>query len=321
MNDNVLITGICGSGGSYLAEYIVNNHPNYKVHGIARWHSTTNKDNVKSIRDKVIIHECDLLDLASLIRILRTVQPVKIFNLASHANVRVAFDTPLAVINNNVGSTANLLEAIRLECPDTVFQHCSTSEIYGNPLAFPMKESHPSNPVNPYSVSKQAQESLAICYHKAFNLNVVITRAFAYINPRRRDLFATSFAYQIAEIEKGKRDVLRHGNLESVRTLIDVRDMMRAYWLASEKCLFGVPYNIGGKDILSVGDFLNVLIKHAKTYIQCEQDKTLLRPVDVTKQICDTYLFDNLTGFKPEYTLDDSVEFLLNHVRNEVSCN
>lgn len=318
MKGNVLITGICGSGGSYLAEYIIQNHADYVVHGIARWHSTTNKDNLESIRDKVSIHECDLLDLGSIIRILREVKPVRIFNLASHANVRVAFDVPLAVLQNNILSTANLLEAIRLECPETIFQQCSTSEIYGNPLTFPMAETHPSNPVNPYSVSKQTQESLAICYHKAYGLNVVITRAFAYINPRRRDLFATSFAYQIAEIESGKRDILRHGNLESIRTLIDVRDMMRAYWIASEKCFFGVPYNIGGKDVLSVGGFLNVLIKHAKGYIQCEQDPSLLRPVDVTKQICDTSKFDTLTSFKPEYSLDDSVDFLLNHVRKEV---
>lgn len=317
-NKNILITGICGSGGSYLGEYILENHPEYNVHGISRWHSTTNNDNIKNIKNKITIHECDLLDIASIVRILRDIKPIKIFNLASHANVRVAFDTPLAVLNNNVMSTANLLESIRLECPDCVFQHCSTSEIYGNPIIFPMKEDHPSSPVNPYSVSKQTQESLTICYHKSYGLKVVITRAFAYINPRRKDLFATSFAYQIAEIEAKKRILLRHGNLESIRTLMDVRDMARAYWIASEKCVFGEPYNIGGNNVLSVGDFLNILISHAKETIILQQDKKLLRPIDVTKQICDSSKFDNLTGFKPEYTLDDSVEFLLNHCRNEV---
>ena len=315
---NVLITGITGSGGSYLADYIVENHPNVKVFGLHRWHSAGTLNNIAHLKDRVTILECDLLDLSSVIRALKISRPERIFHLASFANVRKCFDTPLAVINNNIMGTANLLEAIRLECPDCVVQICSTSEVYGNPIDFPMTEKHPLLPVNPYSVSKLSQESLAYAYYKSWNIKVVITRMFAYINPRRRDLFATSFAYQIAEIEKGIRNTLHFGNLDSIRTIIDVRDAMRSYWIASEKCNYGTPYNIGGKDVLSVGDFLNKLISHSKVKIECIQDKSLLRPVDVTKQVCDTSKFDILTGFRTQYSLDESIEFLLNHVRKEV---
>lgn len=318
MKEVVFITGISGSGGSYLAEYLVNNHPDVEVHGCTRWHSTTNHDNLLAIRDKITVHECDLNDLASIIRIFRAIKPTKIFNLASHANVRVCFDTPLAVLSNNVNLTANLLEAIRLECPDVIFQHCSTSEVYGNPKVFPMTEDHPTKPVNPYAVSKLAQEALCYAYYQSWSLKIVITRAFAYINPRRRELFATSFARQVAMIEAGKQDTLKHGNLDSIRTLIDVRDVVEAYWIASEKCNYGEPYNIGGKTIITVGQFLNLLVKNAKTYIQCEQDQALIRPVDVTKQIPDVTRFEEATTWQPKYSFEDSVKFLLEHVRNEI---
>lgn len=289
---NILITGISGSGGSYLAEYILANHPECEVYGAHRWHSAGTLDNIKDIKSRINLVECDLLDFSSILNCLYESDPDIIFHLASHANVRKCFDTPLAVINNNIMGTANLLEAIRFfeNLEETrrfdnriILQMCSTSEVYGNPLTFPMKETHPLKPVNPYSVSKLAQESLAYAYNKSWKTNVVITRAFAYINPRRKDLFATSFAIQVAEIEEGIRDYLEHGNLDSIRTLIDVRDMVRAYWIAIEKCEQATPYNIGGVDEISVGEFLDILISKAKVKIEKMVNKNLLRPVDVTK--------------------------------------
>jgi GDPmannose 4,6-dehydratase/GDP-4-dehydro-6-deoxy-D-mannose reductase len=317
--NNILITGITGSGGSYLAEYILKNHPNVDVWGLCRWHSTSSLSNVDQIMDQINLRECDLLDISSIIRVLQECRPRKIFHLAAYANVRKCFDTPLSVVNNNIMGTANLLEAIRMVCPETTLQLCSTSEVYGNPKTTPMTEEHPMQPVNPYAVSKLAQESLGYSYCKSWGLNVIITRMFAYVNPRRRDLFATAFARQVIEIEKGKRDVLTHGNLESVRTLIDVRDAMRSYWLASEYCESGSAYNIGGPDILSVGEFLEKLKSRSTCEIISQQDPNLLRPVDITLQIPETQKFDSATGFKPEYSLEETIDFLLNSIRKEIS--
>lgn len=314
---DVLITGITGSGGSYLAEYILENHPGVNVWGLHRWHSAGTLINICHIKDRIKIIECDLLDLSSVIRALQIVKPERIFHLAAYANVRKCFETPLAVINNNIMGTANLLEAIRLICPGSMIQMCSTSEVYGNPLIFPMTEDHPLKPVNPYSVSKLAQESLAYSYFKSWGLRVIITRMFAYINPRRTDLFASAFARQIVDIEQGNREKLLHGNLESIRNIIDVRDAMETYWIACDKCEPGEAYNIGGKITMSVGEFLEVLKKRAKVLIKTELDSSLLRPVDVTRQIPDTTKFDTLTGWKPKYTLEQSIEFLLNHYRKE----
>lgn len=312
---NVLITGITGSGGSYLAEYIKKYQPSVELSGIHRWHSTTTTDNVKDL--DIDIYECDLLDLSSIIRVLQRVCPDRIFHMASHANVHSCFQIPLAVYQNNVMSTANLFEAVRMTCPRTTIMHCSTSEVYGNPLTTPMLETHPLLPVNPYSASKLSQESLAYAWHQSWGLNIIITRAFAYINPRRKDLFASSFARQIVKIERGEQKVLRHGNLNSVRTLMDVRDMAEAYWVACSKCNYAEPYNIGGTDIMTVGDFLERLIKQAKVPIICEQDKSLLRPKDVTNQVCNSMKFFKATGWKPIYSLEESIDFLLNYYRRE----
>lgn len=325
MKKKILITGITGSGGSYLAEYILSNHPDVEVWGICRWHSTGSMDNISAIRNQINILECDLLDISSIIRALKEIMPYRIFHLAAYANVRKCFDTPLSVVNNNVMGTANLLEAIRLVCPEAVLQMCSTSEVYGNPETFPMTEEHPLKPVNPYSVSKLAQESLAYSYFKSWGLRVITTRMFAYINPRRHDLFASAFAYQIATLEKGilEQDisatgVLVHGNLDSIRTIIDVRDAMEAYWVACDKCTPGEAYNIGGDYTATVGEILDLLINHAKVNIRKELSKDLLRPVDVTKQIPNTTKFFNATNWKPKYTIDKSLQFLLDHCRREV---
>lgn len=315
---NVLVTGITGSGGSYLAQYILDNHPEYNVWGTSRWHSTSVLSNIKDIKDRINVRECDLCDFSSILRLLKECNPCKVFHVAAHANVRASFEIPIAVYYNNVISTINLFEAIKMTCPETVIQLCSTSEIFGNPIEFPMKETHISRPVNVYSASKAAQESLASAYCQSWGLKIVVTRAFAYWNAKRKDLFATAFATQVARIEQGKQDVLYHGNLSSVRQIMNVKDMVRAYWIASEKCEYNTPYNIGGKDIMSVGEYLEKLITYAKVPIVCKENPNLLRPRDVDKQLCDTTKFDTLTGFKPVYSMEESIQWLLDECRKDV---
>jgi len=317
----VLITGIAGSGGSYLAEYIVKNHPGTEVHGIARWHSASAPKNLKDIAGKIKVHECDLNDLSSVIAAIKEARPDGIFHLASHANVRASFVTPLAVLNNNIMGTANLFEALRIAQLDPVIQLCSTSEVYGqvDPKNVPIKETCPINPANPYAVSKAAQDFLGYSYYLSYGMKIIRTRMFAYINPRRLDLFATSFAMQIARIEAGLQKELAHGNLDSVRTLIDVRDAMESYWVALTKGKIGDVYNIGGPKTIMVGEFLDVLKKKAKCKIPARVDPGLLRPVDVTLQIPDVTKFQSETGWRPKYSFEESIEFLLEHCRKEIT--
>jgi GDPmannose 4,6-dehydratase/GDP-4-dehydro-6-deoxy-D-mannose reductase len=156
-----LITGVSGSGGSYLADHIVQNYPSVEVHGVSRWHSSTaSNNNLRLAGDRVRRHECDLQDLGSLIAVLKETEPDVIFHLASHANVRASFVTPLSVLHNNIMGTANLFEALRILALDPVIQLCSTSEVYGqvDPKEVPIKESCPLRPASPYAISKVTQD-------------------------------------------------------------------------------------------------------------------------------------------------------------------
>ncbi len=316
-----LITGISGSGGSYLAEHIVNNYKHIDVHGISRWHSTSNQSNLKFIESKIVVHECDLMDFSSVARVLKKVNPDVIFHLASHANVKAGFINPLSVLDNNITGTANLFEAIRLAELDPVIQLCSTSEVYGqvDEKNVPINEDCPFKPSSPYAVSKTTQDHLGYTYWRCYNLKIIRTRMFAYFNPRRTDLFATSFTKQVVMIEKGIQKKLYHGNLDSVRTMIDIRDAMSAYWVAAEKCNFGEAYNIGGEKTIKVGEFLEVLKDLAHCKIPSEVSKNLLRPADVTLQIPNTGKFKKQTGWSTKYDFEESVKHILEFWRKKIN--
>jgi len=316
-----------------MAEYIAQHHPEVEIYGTARWQNGGERRairNLENIREKVSIFNCDLNDEWTLYNLLEDIMPDAIFHLASDANVRESFDHPIETIKNNVvGSGVNFFETIRRlrdktkgarEVFDPIIQHCSTSEVYGQvrPENVPIKETLPLRAMSPYGISKIAQDLLAESYFKNFGLKIIRTRMFSYFNPRRRNLFATNFAMQIAEIEAGKRTELLHGNLDSVRTLIDVRDAMASYWVAVQKCRFGEAYNIGGKKTISVGEFLELLRSNARCTINSCVDSALLRPTDVTLQIPDTSKFENATDWQSKYSFEESIEHLLEHCRKEV---
>ena len=179
----------------------------------------------------------------------------------------------------------------------------------------PIKETRNISPVNPYSVSKAFQDLLSQSYFKSYGLKIIITRMFSYTNARRNDLFQTAFANQIANIERGKKKILIHGNLNSVRNIIDISDAMEAYWLTAKKGKIGAIYNIGGKKVISVGRYLKELKKLSSIRIKSKIDKKLLRPIDVTLQIADTRKFIRDTNWSPKISFKESIKKLLEECR------
>lgn len=314
-----LITGIYGSGASYLAEYIVNNRPEVELHGTFRSHRPRSQKNIQDVTDKLFLHDCDLDNYSATHQLINELKPDLVFHIASYANVRESWDKPVFTLHNNIISTANLLEAVRLAKIHPRVQICSTPEVYGqvDPKNIPIDENCPIKPNNPYAVSKFAQESLGYSYFKGYGLPVIITRMSTYINPRRADLFATAFAMQVARIEAGLQKELRHGNLESTRTILDPRDCASAYWAAIDKGEPGETYNIGRNKVVTVGEFLEILKTKASCPIPSRADKSLFRPVDVTLQVINTGKFFRQTGWQPRYSFEESVEYLLAHCRKE----
>ena len=308
-----LITGITGSGGSYLAEHILQRDKKIKIFGIYR--SSGYKNILKNKRIKLF--KANLSNYNKTHKLVKKINPDIIFHLASAANVRESFDVPKKIIENNNSITLNLLEVIRKNRINPLIIIVSTSEVYGKVRKkdTPIKETKNINPVNPYSVSKAFQDLLSQVYYKSYGLKIIITRMFSYTNARKKSLFQTSFAKQIAEIEKGKRKILTHGNLNSVRDIIDISDAMEAYWLTAKRGKVGEIYNISGNKVISVGDYLKELKKLSKIKIKSIVDKKLLRPVDVTLQIADSRKFKKHTNWSPKVSFKESVKKLLQEKR------
>jgi GDP-4-dehydro-6-deoxy-D-mannose reductase len=180
-----------------------------------------------------------------------------------------------------------------------------------------MTEANPLRPLSPYAVSKVAQDFLAYQYHQSYGLHAVRTRGFNHTGPRRGEVFVTSnFARQIVEIEKGRcRPVIHVGNLDARRDFTDVRDMVRAYWLALEKGAPGDVYNIGSGRAISMREVLDQLLALSPVKVRIKVDPARLRPSDVPILLCDRRKFTKTTGWKPRIPLEATFRDLLDYWR------
>lgn len=311
-----LVTGSTGSGGSFLIEHILQKDNKIKVFGLYRSQGFINLLR-KKYKKRIVFLKVDLKNFIPLKNIIKKIKPDLIFHMASNANVRESFDDPVKCINNNNLITLNLLEVVRQLKFNPLIIICSTSEVYGavKKKDIPIKEDQKINPVNPYAVSKAFQDLVSQVYYRSFRLKIIITRMFSYTNSRRLNLFQSSFADQIVQIEKGEINTLKHGNLNSIRTFVDIKDAMEAYWLTAKKGKIGEIYNIGGNKIISVGKFLKELIKKSNSIIRCSIDKNLLRPQDVTLQIPNVNKFKKHTGWKPKISFQASIQKLIDDRR------
>lgn len=314
-----IITGFAGQTGSSLAEFLLDN-VDCEVHGIVRYRSDLS--NVVHIKDKVLLHDCELRDAYNVNKIISKVKPDRIFHLAATSFVRSSFDQPSEVINNNVNSQINILNAVKDIVPDCKVQIASTSECYGKVFEdeIPIKESNALRPLSPYGVSKVAQENIAYQYHLAYGLNTYITRTFNHFSHRRGDAFVeSSFCRQAAEAEAGLREpTIYHGNLDSVRDYSDARDIARAYWLATERCRPGEPYNISSNKCISIGEVLETIKDLCEVPLGSKVDPNRLRPSDVVLLHGDSSKFRDETGWEPEITFEQSIKDLLNYWRFKI---
>ncbi len=313
---NCLITGITGSGGSYLAEHIIEKNLKTKIYGFYRSNGYKNLLKKKHGK-KITFFKVDLNNYKNTYNALKKIKPDLIFHLASNADVRESFDQPIKISNNNNIITVNLLEACRRIRINPLIIICSTSEVYGNVKKkdMPISENNNIAPINPYAVTKAYQDLLAQVYNKSFGLRIIITRMFSYSNARRKNLFQTAFAKQIVDCERGKKKFVEHGNLDSVRTFVDIQDAMESYWLTAKKGKIGEIYNICGNKVISVKNYLDQLKKISGVGFKTKLNRSLLRPVDINLQIASCKKFKQHTGWTPKVSFEQSVKNLLNEVR------
>lgn len=313
-----LITGIGGFVASHLADLLLSKGE--EVYGTARW--TEDLSNIDHVKDDITVCPMDLNDLGSCIQVMKEVKPDYVFHLAAQSFPNESFVYPKVTIETNTVGTMNLLEAIRMtrdNCNefDPVIHVCSSSEVYGlvTEDLVPIKESCRFNPANPYAVGKVGTDMLGLMYFTNYGLKTIRTRMFTHTGLRRKMMSAeVNFCRQIALIEHGKMEpVLKHGNLDSIRTWADVRDAVRAYYTLVRECTPGEVYNIGGNTIKTIGEMLHYLlsISPSGSGIKLELDPKLLRPYDVTLQIPDCSKFTNETNWKPIIGFEQLMQDLL----------
>jgi len=315
----VLITGFTGFVGSHLADYLVA-RGDAEVFGVHRWRSRL--ENIEHLGDRVRRVECDVRDAAAVRRVLRDVRPDRIFHLAAQSYVPTSWLTPGETLGGNVLGQVNLFEAIRDLGLTPQVHIAGSSEEYGLvlPHEVPIREESPLRPLSPYAVSKVAQDLLAYQYWKSYRLHVVRTRGFNHTGPRRGEVFVSSnFARQVAEIEKGHREpVVRVGNLDSIRDFTDVRDMVRAYWLALERGEPGEVYNICSGRGYSARQVLDILLDLANVKVEVREDPARMRPSDVPLLVGDGSKFRSVTGWEPTIPFEVTLKDLLEHWRKRV---
>ena len=313
----ILITGIQGFAGSYLAKYVIENNL-AEVHGIVR----EKKENelLKKIEKKIKFHECDVTEKEKLEKIVKEVKPEIIFHLAAQASVADSLKDPRKSFEVNLFGTMNLLEAVKKNSPETRIIWIGSSEEYGvqEKESIPIKEESKFNPITPYAVSKIAADYLCKYYSDSMELNIIRIRPFNHTGPYRGERFVLSnWCKQVAEIEKGLKDKIRAGNIGNIRDFSDVRDVVKAYWIAAEKGKSGEVYNVCSGTGFSLEEMLRKIISLCNKKIIIEKDNSTDNKQHIPVLIGDNSKIKKL-GWKNEIPLEQTLNDLLNYWRNKL---
>lgn len=266
-------------------------------------------------------HVADLRDAAAVRRVVADVKPDRVYHLAAQASVAAAWADPAATLTDNLVMTLRVLDAVRLEAREARVLTIGSSEEYGivDPADFPIAETQPLRPVDPYGVSKVACETLARQHVYSYGTYVVCARPFNHIGPRqRRGFVLPDFAAQIAAIERGELPpVLRVGNLNAARDFTDVRDVVRGYRLMLEFGEPGAPYNVCSGNAVRIGDVLDTLIHACAVKVRVELDPALTRPIDRPASVGSYAALQAATGWRPEVSTTQSVLDTLEYWQTE----
>lgn len=327
-----LITGISGFVGSHLAEYLIEN-TDWEIDGMIRWRSPL--DNLQAIiplvnqGKRVRLLYADLRDTLSVQKVVLESSPDYVFHLAAQSFPRTSFDAPLDTLDTNTQGTLRLLDAIRTHpgnrVRDAWVHVCSSSEVYGKVAKerIPITEDCPFHPASPYAISKVGADLIAQHYAEAYGMNIMVTRMFTHTGPRRGDVFAeSSFAKQIAMLEAGQLEgPVMVGNLDSMRTIADVRDAVDAYHtLLTVNPKRGAVYNIGGSHSCTVREILQKLGSMAEggAHLRYREDPIRMRPIDADNQIPDCTKFKEATRWEPRIAFSQTMSDLLDYWRGRV---
>ena len=319
MAKTALITGITGQDGSYLAELLLGK--GYEVHGVVRRSSTMNRGRIDHLQhanpshpegSKFLLHYGDMTDSGGLNRLVKTVRPDEIYNLAAQSHVGISFDQPEYTGDADGLGTTRLLEAIRTMGLPTRFYQASTSEMFGLSPA-PQSETTPFHPRSPYAVAKLYAHWMTVNYREAHGLFACGGILFNHESPRRGENFVTrKITRGIGLILSGRSDKLRLGNMEAKRDWGHARDYVEAMWLMLQQ-EEADDYVIATGEMRSVREFVEAAFGMAGLdwHKYVETDQAYMRPADVNELRGDASKAMRVLGWKPTTTFDELVREML----------
>lgn len=313
-----LITGITGFAGPHLARLLL--EKGHDVHGVVRTANGRQQDLLDLLSpeelDRITFHYLDLKHYFSVSRLVQDETFDGIYHLAAQSHPPTSFHDPVLTFEENVTASVNLLTAI--EGSETRFMFCSTSEVYGDAgkERGTLFEDDPLSPSNPYGASKAAMDLYVQERARNNRVRGFVTRAFSHTGPRRGNIFSiSSDAWQIARMLTGDPNrVLRVGNLETERVVIDVRDCVRAYdLLMCTDDSIGNVYNVCGSTLHPMSYFTDTLVAMSGLDIEKVVDPDLCRPIDIQVQFGDTSRLRELTGWETGIDIEQTLRDLLQY--------
>jgi GDPmannose 4,6-dehydratase len=306
-----LITGITGQDGSYLAEFLLDQ--GYEVHGMVRRSSTEKFDRIEHLRNRVTLHQGDLLDQRSLVDTLRASQPDEIYNLAAMSFVAASWVQPTLTAEFSGTGVTRMLEAMREACPEARFYQASSSEMFGKVLEVPQTETTPFYPRSPYGVAKVYGHFITVNYRESYELHASSGILFNHESPRRGLEFVTrKITWHAAAIKLGLETELRLGNLDAERDWGFAGDYVRAMWLMlqqDEPSDFVVATGVSH----SVRDCVEVAFGHVGLALDDHVvlDPSYLRPAEVEHLIGDASKAKRVLGWAPEVSFEELIRMMV----------
>ncbi|HEU0250108.1 MAG TPA: GDP-mannose 4,6-dehydratase [Solirubrobacteraceae bacterium] len=306
-----LITGITGQDGSYLAELLLEH--GYDVHGMVRRASTEKFDRIEHLRDRVTLHQGDLLDQRSLVDAMRAAKPQEIYNLAAMSFVAVSWIQPTLTAEFTGTGVTRMLEAMREVCPEARFYQASSSEMFGKVLEVPQTEKTPFYPRSPYGVAKAYGHFITVNYRESYDLHATSGILFNHESERRGLEFVTrKITWHAAAIKLGREKELRLGNLDAERDWGYAKDYVEAMWLMLQR---DEPedYVIATGEAHSVRECCQIAFDEAglgefESYVTI--DPAFVRPAEVDHLIGSPAKAERDLGWKPETTFEELIRLM-----------
>src|SRR6201996_9099192 len=306
-----LITGVTGQDGSYLAELLL--EQGYEVHGMVRRASTEKFDRIDHLRDRIRLHQGDLLDHRSLVDTLRASNPSEIYNLAAMSFVATSWVQPTLTAEFTGTGVVRLLEAMRETCPDARFYQASSSEMFGKVREVPQTEMTPFHPRSPYGVAKVYGHFITVNYRESYDLHATSGILFNHESERRGLEFVTrKITWHAAAIRLGLRNTIKLGNLDSERDWGYAKDYVKAMWLMLQQ---DTPedFVIATGETHTVRRCLEIAFDQAGVEIgdHVQIDDSLRRPAEVDQLIGDPSKAERILGWKPETSFEELIRLMV----------